>query len=169
MVTRPRALAYLTSSSRQIASAQHFASEALWPRAQGYGGLQSAVKAQLPLRNGSLTQDKQRGRRFGKECLRESRSTHLQKLLSQKWGGGRQKAWHHPQVRSSLPCLRTGPAAGRRPWRGPWGSEVVDRGRSRAPVSWPRAGGCLPGQCCGQVRVLLALGGGPSRASAFTS
>ena len=119
MVTRPRALAYLTSSSRQIASAQHFASEALWPRAQGYGGLQSAVKAQLPLRNGSLTQDKQRGRRFGKECLRESRSTHLQKLLSQKWGGGRQKAWHHPQVRSSLPCLRTGPAAGRRPGQEP--------------------------------------------------
>lgn len=50
MVTGPRALANLTSSSRQIASIQHFPCEApvagLLLRASG---LQSAEKAQLPL------------------------------------------------------------------------------------------------------------------------
>lgn len=67
---------------------------------------------------------------------------------------------------SSRPAL---PAAGRRPWSGPWGSEVVDGGRSRASISWPRAGGRLPGEHCGQVRALLALGGGTRWADAFTS
>lgn len=67
-MTGPRALAYLTSSSRQIASIRHFPWEALWPQAQGFGGFQSTEKAQLPLRDNSPTQDKKREGDLAKEA-----------------------------------------------------------------------------------------------------
>lgn len=67
-MTGPRALANLTSSSRQIASIQHFPCEALWPLVQAFGGLQAAEKAQLPLRDNSPTQDGKREGDLAKEA-----------------------------------------------------------------------------------------------------
>ena len=73
VVTEPRALANLTSSSRQIASIQHFPCEALWPPAQGFGGFQSTEKAQLPLGDNSPTR-RGRGRATWQKRLKRKES-----------------------------------------------------------------------------------------------
>lgn len=89
VVTGPGALANLTSSSRQIASIQHFPCEALWPAS--CSGLRPPVsrKSPAPLGDNSPT-GIGRGRAIWQRGLKGNRAAHLQKPLSQTWGGGRE-------------------------------------------------------------------------------
>lgn len=132
MVTGPRALANLTSSSRQIASIQHFPCEALRPPAQGFGGFQCTEKAQFPLGDNSPTRIEEGGR-LGKGGLKGNRATHLQKPLSQMWGGGREYSVE-AATQPSFPCLGKGPAARWRSGR----EEVRVRARQALGRLWLR-------------------------------
>lgn len=51
------------------------------------------------------------GGRFGKGSLKGTRATHLQKPLSQMWGGGGREGPAEARIWSSVPCLRKRPAA----------------------------------------------------------